>query len=193
MMTTSYDAIVQEKENDITTMNVSKYQLQVAKSVSNPGGAPSFNVIYASKLLGPNMSVSWTANYALSWSTDIAAPGAQVSYSGNWTPCAVGESFDLDVDGYFKPNPNNPNGDASSLNVGSNNYPVPVNIVVGVEDSTKPGTYTAVRHNRQLESYNTDVHRFGLIQLSLSRKHTENLLHASLCSFTIHRAIKLPQ
>lgn len=136
-MTTTYQAFVWETKEDIDRLQSSKYNLQVAKSVANPDGKPSFNVIYASHILGPNMSVSWTTQYGLNWTTDIPDPGAKVTYSGHWQPCSLGQSFDIDDDGFFVENDNNPDARDDSLNIGSNNYGDPdgVNIIIGVQDS----------------------------------------------------------
>lgn len=143
-MSITYNVIVQEYQEDLVILNGNKYLLQVAKSISSPGGTAGFNVVYQSQILGPNMSVSWSESYALNWSTQIAAPGSEVVYSGSWKPCAIGASFDLDSNGFFQPNPNNPNADKNSLNVGKNNYAVAVNIIVGVQDPRNPGKFTPI-------------------------------------------------
>ena len=81
---TTYTVNVQEEASSIETLSKDKYNLQVAKSVSSPNASPSFNVVYSSASLGPNMSVSWTVQYGLNWTTNIPAPAAQVTYSEVW-------------------------------------------------------------------------------------------------------------
>ena len=62
---TSYNPIFQEFPTDLPILEGNLCNLQVAKSVSSPGGNAKFNVVYESKFLGPNMSVEWTAKFAL--------------------------------------------------------------------------------------------------------------------------------
>jgi len=81
----TYNPVVQEDDSDLGTLGNNSYQLQVAKCVASPPGSPPiFNVVYASALLAPNMSVSWQTQYGLNWSTKIPAKGAKVEYFGRW-------------------------------------------------------------------------------------------------------------
>ncbi|KAG8412774.1 hypothetical protein J3458_013213 [Metarhizium acridum] len=123
---------VQEGANDLAFLSKNHYNLQVAKAVSAPGGKPVFNVVYKSTSLAPNMEVSWTPEYGLNWTTQMADPGAKVIYTGNWQACKLGESYNLTSVGEWVINNNDPNKDANSVNVGSNGYPQAVNIVVGI-------------------------------------------------------------
>lgn len=84
-MGNTYNPVVQEDESDLKTLGSQDYQLQVAKCVANPPDTPpTFNVVYASKMLAPNMDVSWQTQYGLNWSTNVPAKGAKVEYSGFW-------------------------------------------------------------------------------------------------------------
>ena len=131
---TTYTVNVQETQPSIETLSNDKYNLQVAKSVSSPSASPSFNVVYSSAFLGPNMSVSWTVQYGLNWTTNVPAPAAQVTYSGVWQACSAGQSYNLDPAGEWVVNDKDPNAKQDSLNVGSNGYQEPVNIIVGVQN-----------------------------------------------------------
>ena len=79
--------------------------------------------------LPPEMSLSWTAQYGLNWTTSVPAQGATIVYSGNWQACSAGQSYNLDSIGEWVVNDNNPNADANSLNIGSNGYSMPVNVI----------------------------------------------------------------
>ncbi|KID84364.1 hypothetical protein MGU_08450 [Metarhizium guizhouense ARSEF 977] len=129
-MTTSLT--IQESPADLEFLSKNNYNLQVAKAVSAPGGKPTFNVVYKSKSLAPNMTVSWSPTYGLNWATEVADPGAQVVYAGNWQACELGQSYDLTSVGEWVINNKDPNKDANSVNVGNNGYPQAVNIVVGI-------------------------------------------------------------
>ncbi|RYP89693.1 hypothetical protein DL770_004181 [Monosporascus sp. CRB-9-2] len=132
---TTHDITVQERSDDLQSLNRNHYSLQVAKSASAPGGSPVFNIVYMSKHLAPNMSVSWKEQYGLNWSETVPDPGAEVVYSGNWQTCNSGQSYDLDANGEWVFNGNNPHANAASLNVGVNNYRA-VHVIVGIQDSS---------------------------------------------------------
>ncbi|KAF5122599.1 hypothetical protein E5D57_013085 [Metarhizium anisopliae] len=123
---------IQENADDLQFLAGSHYNLQVAKAVSSPGGKPTFNVVYKSKSLAPNISVSWSPTYGLNWSRKMANPGAKVLYAGNWQACDLGQSYDLTKVGEWVINNNDTNRDPNSVNVGNNGYPEAVNIVVGI-------------------------------------------------------------
>ncbi|KAM3435089.1 hypothetical protein MY4824_005089 [Beauveria thailandica] len=110
------------------------YNLQIAKSASHPGGSPKFNIVYKSTHLAPEMDVSWTETYGLNWTQKVPAPGARVIYNGNWQECQLGDSYDLNSNGDWQSNSNNPNAHQNALNVGSNGYGIPINILVGIQD-----------------------------------------------------------
>lgn len=146
-MTTSLT--IQESQADLEFLSKNNYNLQVAKAVSAPGGKPTFNVVYKSKSLAPNMTVSWSPTYGLNWATEIADPGAQVVYAGNWQACELGQSYDLTSVGEWVINNKDPNKDANSVNVGNNGYPQAVNIVVGILNP-ETQTWEAVCHQTSL-------------------------------------------
>lgn len=125
---------VQEKTDDLKSLSNSHYNLQVAKSVSSPGSKALFNVVYDSKDLVPNMEVSWTQQYGINWTTEIASPGAKVIYTGNWQACNLGDSYNLTSVGEWEINNDDPHKDKDSVNVGLNGYTQPVNIIVGIQD-----------------------------------------------------------
>lgn len=139
---TTYTTITQESPADIDLLGPNSYQLQVAKSVANPDGTPSYNVVFQSHYLATSMSVAWTTTYGLNWTKDINAPGAAVTFGGEWQQCGLGESYSLDQNGLWVAAQSNPNAKANSLNVASNGYQTDVHIVVGVQDAT--GTWAPV-------------------------------------------------
>ena len=65
----TYTVVVQEFKNDREVLDASKYNLQVAKSVSTgeDDTEPQYNVVYQSKFLAPRMTISWSEDYALNW------------------------------------------------------------------------------------------------------------------------------
>ena len=128
-----YIPVLQEYKADIDILSSHDFNLYAAKSVSSLGGKPTFNVVYSSKALRPEMSIPWIMQYGLNWITEIPVPSAAVQYSGSWQACSIGQSFDLDKAGYWVVSNKNLNADKQSLNVGSNEYTA-VNIVVGVQD-----------------------------------------------------------
>ncbi|KAF4334657.1 splicing factor 3b [Fusarium beomiforme] len=133
---TTYTIITQQGRTELATLSGQNYQLQVAKSVSSPSGQPSFNMVYQSQFLGPNMEVQWTTTYGLNWTTNIPSAGSTVVYSGDWQQCNLGDSYDLNSVGEWVPNQNNPNSKSNSLNIGKNNYQEAVNVIVGVQDAS---------------------------------------------------------
>ena len=142
---TIYTTVTQESTQDLKTLKDNKYNLQVAKSVAaSDGKTPIFNVVYTSQNLAPSMTVKWTTLYGLNWTSQVPNLGAQVTYNGKWQSCDLGQSFDLDEYGLWQANQNNPNAKRDYLNVGSNGYATPVNIVVGVQDP-RSGDWTPVR------------------------------------------------
>ncbi|EKJ69008.1 hypothetical protein NXS19_011316 [Fusarium pseudograminearum] len=139
---TTYTAYTQEGPTDIKALGTENYQLQVAKSVAGSDGKPSFNVVYSSHFLAPNMTVSWSVNYGLNWTAGIPNKGEKVEYGGVWQSCALGDSFNLDQGGEWITNQNNPKAKPDALNVGKNGYQIAVNIIVGVQDES--GNYKPI-------------------------------------------------
>lgn len=131
---TTYTVEVQEQLQSLETLSTQGYNLQVAKSVSSPTSQPSFNVIFSSNSLSPNISVTWAEQYGLNWTMNVPTPGAQVTCTGAWQACSLGQSYNLDHAGEWIVNDSDPNADAHSLNIGSNGYQTPVNVIVGVQD-----------------------------------------------------------
>ncbi|KAJ4251400.1 hypothetical protein NW762_011382 [Fusarium torreyae] len=130
-MTTS-KIIIQQGSSSLRALANNGYQLHVAKSVSGPSGTPSFNMVYQSQSISPNIEIQWTATYGLNWTTSVSAPGAQVTISGNWQQCNLGDSYDLDSSGEWVADQSNPSAKSNSLNVGKNGFQEPVNIIIGV-------------------------------------------------------------
>ncbi|KAM3426031.1 hypothetical protein NHJ13734_009715 [Beauveria thailandica] len=115
-MTSTYTVNVNQTSKDRRILNANKYNLQIAKSASHPGGSPKFNIVYKSTHLAPEMDVSWTETYGLNWTQKL------------------GDSYDLNSNGDWQSNSNNPNAHQNALNVGSNGYGSPINILVGIQD-----------------------------------------------------------
>ncbi|KAK4660731.1 hypothetical protein QC762_121595 [Podospora pseudocomata] len=150
-MTTRYTVQVEEADSDIKTLHGNAYLLQVAKAVAT-GGKASVNVVYASKLLAPHMNVQWTTVYGINWATEMPAQGATVTYSGKWKQCNLGDSYTLTQDGVWAATQENPNAKENALNIASNDYEVPVHVLVGVQDpSTKMWTPIWFGNNKLLK------------------------------------------
>ncbi|KAI5358240.1 hypothetical protein Slin15195_G065670 [Septoria linicola] len=133
---TTYTVHVQEFPDDLTVLTTNKYRLQVAKSVSTDSALPEYNVVYASHILAPDMTISWTEDYGLNWVQDMSKPGVNVTYGGQWIGGKLGDCFKLDSRGvYIKDNSST--GEKDALNVVSNDYAVPVHVIVGVKDPSK--------------------------------------------------------
>ena len=131
---TTYTAIVQEQNKDLTWLINNKYNLAVAKGIaSTVSGDPEFNVIFSSNTIGTlanNMAVSWQETYGLNWCRDVPAPGAKVTYSGTWTQCDIDKGLVLGDGGIFSIG----TGQKGGLSV-QNNY-MNACILVGVKDQT---------------------------------------------------------
>ena len=106
---TTYTINVQEEASSVETLSKENYNLQVAKSVTGSNGSPSFNVVFSSQFLAPSMSVSWTVQYGLNWTSNIPAPAAQVTYGGAWQAYSIGQSYNLDHAGEWVVNDKDPN------------------------------------------------------------------------------------
>lgn len=142
---TTYTAIVQENHEDFDLLYSNNYILQLAKSVLGSGAHPTFNIIFKSIPLAPNMNISWRTQYALNWTTTIPSQGNQLTVMGPWQPCDLGQSFDLGIDGSWTSNQGNPHVDPKSLNIGRNGFSTAVNVVIGVQNPEANG-YTPVYH-----------------------------------------------
>ncbi|KAF1824626.1 uncharacterized protein K489DRAFT_316049, partial [Dissoconium aciculare CBS 342.82] len=133
---TTYTAHIQEFKKDREQLEANGYRLQLAKAVSTDGALPTSNVVYASRILAPDMSITWEENYGFNWVQDMSKPGAKVTYSGEWVAVKLGETFNLDkTGGWVKQN--GAASDANALNIGSNDYKIPVHIIVGVKTADK--------------------------------------------------------
>jgi hypothetical protein len=133
---TTYTAHIQEFKKDREQLEANGYRLQLAKAVSTDGALPTSNVVYASRILAPDMSITWEENYGFNWVQDMSKPGAKVTYSGEWVAVKLGETFNLDkTGGWVKQN--GTASDPNALNIGSNDYKIPVHIIVGVKTADK--------------------------------------------------------
>jgi len=126
---------VQETSGDLAALQKNHYWLQVAKSVATSDGTETFKVVFSSSSLGPNMNVAWTETFGLNWVSKVPAPGANVTFGGDWQACAIGESFDLNDVGIWEKNLNDTHASNSSVNVGNNGFTSAVNIIVGIQGS----------------------------------------------------------
>ncbi|KAK4683032.1 hypothetical protein QC764_121595 [Podospora pseudoanserina] len=130
-MTTRYTVQVEEADFDIKALHGNAYLLQVAKAVGT-GGKASVNVVYTSKLLAPHMNVQWTTVCGINWATEMPGQGA--------------------TDGVWAATQENPNAKENALNIASNDYEVPVHVLVGVQDpSTKTWTPIWFGNNKLLK------------------------------------------
>lgn len=132
---TTTTVTVQETGGDLTSLQTSHYWLQVAKSVATSDGTETFNVVFSSSSLGPNMNVAWTETFGLNWVSKIPAPGANVTFGGDWQACAIGDSYDLNNVGIWEKNFNDTHASNSSVNVGNNGFTSAVSIIVGIQGS----------------------------------------------------------
>jgi len=119
------------------------WNFQIAKSVATGSGKLEYNVIWQSKGIAPNTDISWTTNYALNWTADVPAKGMTVRLSGSWQPCAPGQVYDLDVEGFWAKSSVSP--DPNFLNVGKVNRNPDldgIHIVVGIQNGD--GSFDAI-------------------------------------------------
>lgn len=116
----------------------------IAKSVTTGDGSTTFNTIWQSKGIAPNISIQWNAVYALNWTAEAPSVGASVTLAGEWQLCNKGQSFDIDPNGGWIPSATAPV--PGFLCVGSVNYKFPdvdgIHIVVGVQN--KAGGYDRI-------------------------------------------------
>ncbi|KAF2149068.1 hypothetical protein K461DRAFT_324496 [Myriangium duriaei CBS 260.36] len=137
-MATSHTVMVQQRPQDIQRLAAYSW-LQVAKSVRGTDGLPSFTTVFRSEQLGPQMMVAWPDQYGINWTKDHPSPGDQVTFSGTWQSCDLGQSYNLNSIGDWEVNNNNPNANPGAVNIGINNYISPVHIIVGIQDPLTKG------------------------------------------------------
>ena len=78
------------------------------------------------------MQVSYFTQYGLNWTTEMPSPGSAIVLSGSWQPYSLGQSFDLNRNGFGVASGINSYAEKESLNIGSNDYS-PVHIIRKVE------------------------------------------------------------
>ena len=118
-----------------------QWNFQIAKSVvTEEGGKPTFNVVWRSTSIAPSTLVSWFDVYFLNWTVDVPAAGVSVTVSGMWQTCAVGDSYDLDVYGFWTKSSATTKADPRFMNVGNIEYKYPgtdgIHVVIGVQDDS---------------------------------------------------------
>ncbi|KAM7218663.1 hypothetical protein V8F06_005982, partial [Rhypophila decipiens] len=124
-----------ESKIDNDAIKANNWKFQIAKLVAtSPNVPPTYNIVWQSKATAPATTLSWKVQYALGWTADAPSDGVTVRITGNWQPCNLGESYDIDTDGYWTSSPNA--GEQGWLNVGKIYYSYPgvqgIHIVVGV-------------------------------------------------------------
>ena len=130
----TYEVIVQERpEPDLKYLGDNDYNLAVAKSVADSDGKSTFNTIYDSRFLAPNMDIRWTTTYGVNFSLDVPTKGAKVTYAGLWQECGAGDGYILDKNGVWKPNTGDKNNKKDYLNV-LNHYTKDACIIIGTQD-----------------------------------------------------------
>ncbi|KAJ9132945.1 hypothetical protein NKR19_g9211 [Coniochaeta hoffmannii] len=129
-----------ESSTDYQAIKKNGWNFQIAKCVASGTAAPTYNVIWRSQGLAPKTTVSWNVQYALSWVSSVPSEGVTVAIEGPWQKCDKGQSFDIDVNGFWKPSEKPSDAsDAAWLKVGNIDYTYPgvmgVHIVIGVQNS----------------------------------------------------------
>ncbi|KAM7192655.1 hypothetical protein V8F33_008266, partial [Rhypophila sp. PSN 637] len=124
-----------ESKIDNDAIKANNWKFQIAKLVAtSPNVPPTYNIVWQSKATAPATTLSWKVQYALGWTADAPSDGVTVRITGNWQPCNLGESYDIDTDGYWASSPTA--GEQGWLNVGKIYYSYPgvqgIHIVVGV-------------------------------------------------------------
>lgn len=136
---TTYTAIVQENILDVQFLMNNHYDPAVAREVLDGNGTTVANTIYRSGILAPIMSFSWVENYGLNFTTNVPAPGSQVTYSGNWQACQLGQAYTLGPGGLWTSN----TADAKPGFLTARNGYQDVCITVGIRNPNS-GAYTPV-------------------------------------------------
>ncbi|KAL6704141.1 hypothetical protein ACN47E_008701 [Coniothyrium glycines] len=142
---TTYQVIVQETPSDLAWLKLNGYNLAVAKSVIT-GGRTVTNTIYGGSLLGPTMSVSWTEIYGMNYTVDVPTPGAQVTVSGDWQKCVLGQGYKLNSTGNWDSNTGDPKNEASCVNA-LNEFSSDARIIVGTQDP-KTGEWVPIFYSQ---------------------------------------------
>lgn len=126
-----------ESRDDAVNIRNNGWNLQLAKAVKSGSAAATYNMIWKSRALAPDTSISWKVQYGLNWTAQVPNDGVSISIGGEWQACNKGQSFDVDSLGYWTPSTNPVPADrAGWLNVGNIEYSYPgvlgIHIVVGV-------------------------------------------------------------
>ncbi|RUS13957.1 hypothetical protein BC937DRAFT_94541 [Endogone sp. FLAS-F59071] len=136
-MSTQREIQVWEAQYDAQELISNGWNFQIAKSVANAAGDTTYNVVWQSKAIAPNTYISWQTVYALNFTANVPAAGVTVTVTGDWQACAIGQSYDLDENGFWQTSTSS--GDPNFMNVGKVNYEYPdtdgIHIVVGVKNS----------------------------------------------------------
>jgi len=136
-MSTQREIQVWETQYDAQELISNNWNFQIAKSVGNAAGVDTYNIVWQSKAIAPNTYISWHTVYALNYTATVPAPGVTVTVTGDWQACAIGQSYDLDKNGFWQESTSP--GDPNFMNVGKVNYKYPdtegIHIVVGVKNS----------------------------------------------------------
>ena len=134
MSATTYTVEVDERHHDREKLLANNYKLQIAKVVATDSTSTA-NVVFDSRHIAPTMNVSWDTQYGINFVERIPKKGLKVVAGGTWQACGFGQSYDLDKDGGWIPNNDNPEAKSNGLNVGTNEWTGGgVHVVVGTQD-----------------------------------------------------------
>ena len=127
-----------ESQKDLSLLNQSQFNLQFAKSVTGKDGNPVFNIVWQSKALAPRTSISWAPVYGLNWTLGLPTTGVSVTVGGSWQECDIGQTYDLNKDGFFQPS--TIVGKPDYMNIGKNNFQYGsengIHILVGIKEGS---------------------------------------------------------
>lgn len=138
--TTQRSIQLYESAFNASKLNGNHWNFQIAKSVNNGDGGATFNVVWQSKSVAPNTIIVWQDVYALNWTAAVPAAGVSVTISGDWQACKLGDSYDLDVNGFWTKSLSTTKADTKFMNVGKVLYQYPgvdgIHVVIGVQNAS---------------------------------------------------------
>ncbi|KAK0726816.1 hypothetical protein B0T26DRAFT_636455, partial [Lasiosphaeria miniovina] len=91
-----------ENRDDTAAIKANNWRIQIAKLVAiSPSSTPTYNIVWQSKGVAPSTAISWKVQYALGWTVDPPDTGMTVQITGEWQPCNLDESYNVDENGFW--------------------------------------------------------------------------------------------
>jgi hypothetical protein len=121
----------------MTLIQTSGWNFQLVKTVASAQG-PVTNLVWQSQKVAPNTYISWTPQYGLNWSTIVPDKGLEITLTGSWQACNLGQVYDIDKEGYWQTSQSPPDPDFMKIGIIDVHYPGTdgIHIVVGIESSS---------------------------------------------------------